>query len=247
MDQNNRLKAETKSYLEQKIQQLEGFKSIAHVLEKTIGLDCLDRAFPQQVFPVGVHEFLAPEQNVSSSLGFMSAILSSICEPQSSIIWITKSGNVYPPGLALFGLEPHRIIFVSLRRDREVLWALESALQCRGLGAAIGEINDADLNATKRLQLATERSGVTGFLLKLDPRYSSPSACCSSWRIEALPSHLEDGLPGVGHPRWRVRLDKIRNGTPGQWDIEWRRGALHELAEKQKPVRRFSAAISGAA
>ena len=30
-----------------------------------------------------------------------------------------------------------------------------------------------------------------------------------------------DDMPGVAFPRWKVELLKVRNGTPGNWMIEW--------------------------
>jgi protein ImuA len=30
----------------------------------------------------------------------------------------------------------------------------------------------------------------------------------------------------VGHPRWNVELLRIRNGKPGQWQVEWSDGCF---------------------
>jgi hypothetical protein len=34
----------------------------------------------------------------------------------------------------------------------------------------------------------------------------------------------EEGLPGIGFPRWQVDLQRVRNGTPGSWQLEWAGG-----------------------
>ena len=33
-------------------------------------------------------------------------------------------------------------------------------------------------------------------------------------------------MPGVGMPRWKVELLKVRNGVPGEWIVEWADGRL---------------------
>jgi protein ImuA len=33
-----------------------------------------------------------------------------------------------------------------------------------------------------------------------------------------------DGLPGLGFPRWRVDLLRVRNGQGGSWILEWADG-----------------------
>src|SRR5690606_34274184 len=74
---------------------------------------------------------------------------------------------------------------------------------------------------SRRLQLAVEKSRVTGLILRCNPRIVGSTACTARWRIRSLPSVLEDGLPGVGFPRWEVELLKVRNGNPGCWQLEW--------------------------
>lgn len=40
---------------------------------------------------------------------------------------------------------------------------MEEALKCGGLAAVVGEVQDISFTASRRLQLAVEQSGVTGF------------------------------------------------------------------------------------
>src|SRR5450631_649056 len=99
---------------------------------------------------------------------------------------------------------------------------MEEALKCEGLAAVAGEIPHIDFTASRRLQLAVEKSSVTGLLLRHRPRQLNTIACVARWQINPLPSELEDDLPGVGFPRWNVELLKVRNGKPGAWQMEWR-------------------------
>jgi protein ImuA len=61
--------------------------------------------------------------------------------------------------------------------------------------------------------------------------------------VTPLPSITEDGLPGVGFPRWEVELLKVRNGRPGKWQMEWSEGQFHIMApampaSAQEPQRK---------
>lgn len=236
MEDKNRTKADTLRLLNHKIQQIQGFKQEAQVSAVSLHPQ-IDQSFLNQAFPLGaVHEFYGQGHRSASALGFMAAIISLVAVKDQPALWITKSQEIFPQGLALFGIEPHRIIFMQVRRDCEALWAMEEGLRCKALAVTVGEVSDADLTATRRLQLAVEQSGVTGFLLRGSPKSSTSSACFSSWNIQSLPSHLDDGLPGVGFPRWRVELRKIRNGQPAQWDVEWKAGCLH-MIEEQRQIR----------
>jgi protein ImuA len=81
--------------------------------------------------------------------------------------------------------------------------------------------------ASRRLQLAAERSGITAFLLRrwheggqAARERALPNAAVTRWRIAALPSRPSLGEPGVGHPRWRVELLRCRGGEPAYWEME---------------------------
>ena len=114
-------------------------------------------------------------------------------------------------------------------KPKEMLWAMEEALKCEGLAAVVGEIPDLSFTVSRRLQLAVEQSSVTGFILRLKPRQVGITACIARWKIKPLPSKLEEGMPGVGYPRWNIELEKTRNGRPGNWQVEYVGGQFREL------------------
>ena len=146
-----------------------------------------------------------------------------------AVIWIGSTHSIFPPALHLFRLVPDKIIFINLQKETAMLWAMEEALKCEGLAAVIGEIKELSFTASRRLQLAVEKSRVTGFIIRNNPRAISTTACVTRWKITALSSEMEDGLPGVGFPRWNVDLLKVRNGNPGKWQIECKAGCFRYI------------------
>jgi protein ImuA len=100
---------------------------------------------------------------------------------------------------------------------------MEEALKCNALASVVGEMQALSFTTSRRFQLAIEQSGVGCFVLRRNPK-NKATAAVTRWQIRHLPSGVEEGLPGVGHPRWRVSLLKVRNGQPGMWDMEWANG-----------------------
>ena len=136
-------------------------------------------------------------------------------------VWILQCEDLHPPGLAALGLRP---IFVQVRNDVEALAAAEDALRARGVAAVWAEVAELDLTAGRRLQLACEAHGATGFVLRrrLWARRGgaeTSTGSASRWRVTSAPSDPGDE-PGLGPARWRVGLERVQGGRPGAWIME---------------------------
>jgi len=144
-----------------------------------------------------------------------AAILLARCGGQ--VLWIAteqESNLVWPPGLLPFGLAPDKLILARAARWPEALWAMEEALRCPALGAAVlmaGSGQGLDLTATRRLHLAAEAGGVFGLLLRPEGA-AGASAARTRWHIAPLAS--------ADAPRWRLSLLRQRGGAPaGPWQV----------------------------
>ena len=219
--------------LQKDILPLQGFNPPPPGIAIDAGLGTIVTAFPNASFPTGaIHEFLSTGiENAAATSGFITGLLAALAQSSKACVWISASRTLFPPALKLFGVEPDRIIFIDLAKERDVLWAMEEALKCEGLAAVVGEMQEISFTASRRLQLAVEQSRVTGFILRHHPRNLTTTACVCRWKITPLPSELEAGMPGVGFPRWQVALLKIRNGKPGTWQLEWAAGAFRCVPE----------------
>jgi protein ImuA len=232
--------------LQTDILRMQGFKP-ANTDHDNTGLHFMKSAFPNGIFPTGcIHEFLTTDkENASASEGFIAALLSGLTGNQGSTVWITASSNntkVFPPALRMFGLDPERFIFIQARNEKDILWIMDEALKCSKLSAVIGEVQKISFMESRRLQLAVEQSKVTGFVLPKSHNVGT-TACVSRWKIEPVPGATVDDLPGIGYPKWNVKLLRMRNGRSGEWNIEWNEGRFvpemkssiaiqHELQQK---------------
>lgn len=224
-------KADIIAQLKKDIVSLQGFKTTLNNTAVDAGLGPIKNAFPESTFPIAaIHEFIAngAEDNAATS-GFVAGILSALMKTSGVTIWISASRIIFPPALKSFGISPDKIIFIDLKKEKEILWAMEEALKCKGLSAVIGEMQELSFTTSRRLQLVVEQSQVTGFILRRNPRSLNTTACVTRWKISSLSSELTDDMPGVGFPRWNVELLKVRNGRPGTWQIEFAAGRFKHI------------------
>lgn len=209
--------------LQKEVFSLQGFKAPCGNHRLQTGLGVIEKAFPYEQFPSGaVHELLsfAPEHAAATN-GFLAALAGKFLKPGGYCFWIGTRRTIFPPALKLFGIDPERIVFIDVAKEKEALWTFEEALKCESLALVVGEWSELSFTQSRRLQLAVEQSQVTGFIHRYAPKTQNNTACVARWKISSLPSHMPDEMPGVGFPRWHVTLDKVRNGRPGSWDLEW--------------------------
>jgi protein ImuA len=174
-----------------------------------LGLPALDEALGGGL-PTGCLQEVIGGGDAAAG-GFCAFLLGCLVSEGRSVLWgWIGEGDLYPPGLAAYGLDPARVILVSASGPADLLWAMEEGLRSPALAGVVMEVDRLDLVASRRLQLAAASGGVTGFLLARGRRApAAVSAAALRWRI--------DGLPGE---RWRVLLERRRGGKPGGWILE---------------------------
>ncbi len=207
----------------------------------------LDGMFPAGGLPLGCWHEVTGEGLELETAAAPGAFVATLVKPLAArgiVVWVMRRGDLYAPGLAGLGFPADRLIQVQVRDEVQALAALEDALGSAGVAAAIGEVGAVDLTAGRRLQLACERRGATGFVIRRRPFGGPPlklpvnsapgsvgqggSAAATRWTVSAAPSGEEEGLgreAGLGPPRWRVDLTRCRGGRLGQWILEMSDGA----------------------
>jgi protein ImuA len=187
------------------------------------GLAPFDAAFPGHIFPTAaIHEFVSYESaHAASTNGFITAFAGKIIKDGGICLWIGSEKKIFAPGLRHFGLEPDRVVFIHTTKQKDKLWIMEEALKCEELAVVVGEMKELGFTESRRLQLAVEHSGVTGFIHRVSPRFENAVACTTRWKIVPLASITDEGLPGIGNSCWDVQLLKVKNGRPDSWQVSW--------------------------
>ena len=208
----------------------------------SFGAPEIDETLPWRGLASGaLHEIAGPARD-AAAFGFVSALLVRLAaHSPGAVLWCRRlgasyeTGNIYAPGLAAFGLDPSRLIFLDAKRGRDVLWAMREGLSCPHLLAVVGEMEESPvgLTASRRLQLAAEKSGIACFLLRTLPEEGAEeaNAALSRWCVRAAPSGPVPGLTSVvaaerwlgpGRLRWRAELRRCRAAAAREWLVEWR-------------------------
>lgn len=231
--------------LRRDIYSLQGLKPGSAIVD--VGLGPIAECFPLSTFPVAaIHEFITDaSEDAAATYGFIASILAPLMKQGGTCIWFRSSHSIFPPSLVNFGIKPEKLIFIDLKREWEVLWAAEECLKCAGLAAVIFEIQEISLVASRRLQLAVERSSVTGFVVRYQPRNRDPIASAARWCIKSCSSEMHDGIPGMSFPRWHIELLRVRNGRPGSWLMECIDGDMtpvikDQIASEDDQIRKIS-------
>jgi protein ImuA len=220
---------------------IQAFKKASCHESINFDLGLIEQSFAGNVFPIGaVHEFISYTSNdLAATNGFIAGLAGKILQQHGFCLWISNKRTMYPPGLRFFGIVPERVFFIDTKRSIDTLWAVEEALKCEALSAVVGELGELSFKESRRLQLAIEKSNVTGFIHRHNPRAENTTACITRWKIQSLASVAADEMPGVGFPRWNVQLEKVRNGKPNMWMVEWLNNSFNIIDSRVLSIPEF--------
>ena len=206
----------------------------------------IDAALPGGGLPLGRwHELTAAglEVETAAAPAAFAALMAAPLARQGEAVWVLRRDDLWAPGLAGLGFPPERLIQVCARDEAEALAVMEDALSTVGVTAVFGEVETVDLTAGRRLQLACEARGSTGFVLKRRPfggtvkREAAGSAAATRWRISSAPSEPPAGEFGLGAPRFKVELERCRGGRTGAWILEAQAAYSWEAGDVAHPLR----------
>ena len=228
----NRNRAAITEELRRLLPRLEGMSFDTGVLP--FGLPALDAHLPKGGLIYGALHEVAPEadDDMPVAFGFAAAILGRM--PPGPILLVLSSrkfircGRPHGHGLGGLGLDPARLILVEASDEKQALWAMEEALRSAVPAAVAGTIGQLDFRTSQRLHLAARDSRRP--LLLLRPAGAlGLSVAVTRWRIGAAAA-ARDRFGLVARWRWRVRLERCRNGPPGQWLVEFDHAYRFSLA-----------------
>lgn len=206
----------------------------------------LDGRMPGGGLPLGRwHEVTGEglEAETSAAPAAFTALMAAPLARRGEAVWVLRRDDLWAPGLAGLGFPPERLIQVRARDEAEALSMMEDALSTVGVSAVIGEVEAVDLTAGRRLQLACERRGATGFVIRRRPfggsgrREAAGSASATRWRVAPAPSEPPIGEFGLGGPRFQVALERCRGGRTGAWILEAQGAYSLEAGDVAHPLR----------
>jgi protein ImuA len=171
-----------------------------------------------------VHEFAGGGAGVVDGAAAALFAAGIAARTRGKIVWCLTRPDLFFPALAQAGLHPDRVVFVEADGQEDVLASMEEALAFGGLGAVVGEIVRLPMVASRRLQLAAEKTGTMGLVVRRWRRqveasdFGQPTASTTRWRVSVLPSEALP-VPGVGRPRWLLELIRVKAGECAEFVV----------------------------
>ena len=158
------------------------------------GLPALDELAPEHSFARGaVHELLF-DDHVEPK--FAASVFAMPIQP---IVWCDPHGEFYPPALAARGFDLKNLYLLHPQSDADQSWAITEALRCPGVAAVVASPRRLSRIEARRLQLAAERGGGVGLLLRPHTAASLHHAAVTRWLVE--PARGERTVQ-----RWKIQL-----------------------------------------
>jgi protein ImuA len=203
------------------------------------GVPEVDAALPGGGLGYGcLHEFAGGGSGTVDGAAAALFAAGIAARTKGPIVWCLTRPDLFFPALAQVGLHPDRVIFVESDKEEDVLANMEEGLAFGGIGAVVGEIVRLPMTASRRLQLAAERTGTMALAVRRWRRqteandFGQPTASTTRWRVSVMPSE-ELPAPGVGRARWLLELMRVKAGECAEFLV----GACDEQGSIDIPSR----------
>jgi protein ImuA len=174
----------------------------------TTTLDALDEVAGPKAFARGaVHEILC-EKGQGPPL-FFATILARAASGDRAIVWSDPERRLYPPAIAAAGIPLSRLLLLRPKNEADELWALTECLRCCGVGVALACPKQLSTIEARRLQLAAERGGGIGLLLRPKSVATTPYAAATRWLVSSIAGERTV-------QKWKVQLIHGHGGQVGK-------------------------------
>ena len=225
--------------LRQEIARLEGSRRPASGEAVSSGCGPLDKLLPRQGFQRGtlVEWLVAGEGSGGESLAFLAA--REACREGGALVVFDQAREFYPPAAIRLGIGTAGMIVVQAASQADNLWALDQALRCPGVAAALAWPEKLDGRTFRRLQLAAEQGGGLGFLVRPERVRGEPSWADVRLAVEPLPA------TGPHAPR-RLAIELLHsrggaNGKRVEMEIDDETHSLYLASPLADPATRRAA------
>lgn len=190
------------------------------------GVASLDSKLPEGGLVLGaLHEIAGGGSGAGDGPAAALFAAGIAARTEGKVLWCLSRPDLFAPALAQAGLHPDRVIYVEARNDKTVLACMEEGLAHGGPAVVVAEVARLSMVASRRLNLAAEKTGCLAIALRRWSRakdaaeFGQPTAAATRWKITALPS-APLPTPGIGRPRWRVELLRCRGGETAVHELE---------------------------
>lgn len=160
------------------------------------------------------------------------------CRQGGVLVVLDRCGSFYPPAAVRMGIEPEKMLVVRTGKPSDYFWALDQALRCPAVAAALAWPEKLDGHTFRRLQLAAEEGDTLGLLIRLSHARGEPSWADLRLLVEPLPSR-DNGR------RLKIEVLRSRGSTGGgsvELEVDDETYTLHPAGRLARPAAHRRAA-----
>ena len=179
-------------------------RTVAAPTVEASGWTELDAVLPGGGWQTGTIVELMPAVTGIGELRLVLPTLARITSAGRHVTLIAPPYVPFAPALSQHGVRLERLLIIQAQQAEDILWATEQSLRCRSFGAVLAwptTIRDREI---RRLQLAAEAGGSTGFLYR-----------CVDAAHQASPAALRLKLHRAESGALQVDVVKCRGGRSG--------------------------------
>lgn len=131
------------------------------------------------------------------------------CGESKVLVVADRQGWFYPVAAARLGIDLHRVLVVRPASVVDLRFVVDQSLRCAAVGAVLAWHERLSMAESRRLELATQRGGGVGILLR--PRGARDRPSCAPLRLLVTP------VPSRTLRRCvRVEVVRCRGAVPGE-------------------------------
>jgi protein ImuA len=230
----------TLARLSQEVQRLEAAgRSLSSSAAISTGCLAMDACLPASGYlPGSVIEYLRATSGCGATyLALVAAAAALRATEEKYLVIVDTHRHLYPPALLGHQISLPRVIWVRPQSVADAVWATDQALRTTAVAAVVADLDALNERDARRLQLAAERGGGLGLLLRSLSARRMPSWAEVQWVVRSLVPMSSFQSEPAREPlrRLEVGLARVRGGKAGAQlllDIDRARGTL-ELAARQ--------------
>lgn len=173
------------------------------------GCSEIDRCLPSGGYDSGtVIEYLQTCSGSGATTLALTVAREALAVTDRFCVLVDWRQQFYPPAAAALGIDLKRLVIVRPRSLAERLWAIDQALRSPAIVAVVAEVEHMDDRAARRLQLAAERGGGLGLLVRGASSRQHPSWAEVQWHVRPLTNRS-------AHRQLELQLMRVRGGRAG--------------------------------
>ena len=175
-----------------------------------------------------VHELLSDPQ-ANSPLMAAALLTRAAIREGGAVVWSDpvwrSEGMLCPTALSDLGIPLERLIVLRPKDATQERWAIAECLRCKGVSITVAAVSRLSRVQARQFQLAAERGGGMGLLLRKVGKESACYAAATRWLVSPAPGDQAT-------QRWKLELVHGHGGQVGQ-------GVFLEVDRESGHVRAF--------